>query len=217
MTCPPQHECFQPPRLTVTQHSLSTQHVWEQLGERLRRFFRARVADEATTDDLVQEAFLRIHRSLQQLTDEDRLAPWVFRIAKSLMVDHYRAVGREANVNAEHSLATVDELESTSDDPADEVDCNAQIAAWLPAAIELLPKTYREAVRLFELESLAQQEIATRLGLTLTAVKSRVRRGRAALATVVDECCVFELDRRGNILDYQRRGSCCPPRSCSDG
>lgn len=189
-------------------NKISTEQVWELLGERLRAYFRARVSNAAAADDLVQEAFLRIHQRLDQLKDEDRLASWVFQIAHRLVVDHYRSRGQAAaTLEANDELAVLDSAGQGSGEPAD---YNEHIAAWLPAAIELLPESQREIVRLFELEQVSQQEIAQRLGLSLTAVKSRVRRGRAALVETVDQCCVFELDRRGNILDFQRReDDCC--------
>jgi RNA polymerase sigma-70 factor (ECF subfamily) len=74
---------------------------------------------------------------------------------------------------------------------------------WLPAAIESLPETYREPVRLYELEGVSQREIASRLGLSLSAAKSRIQRGRTKLIDLIHDCCTFELDARGNVLDYQ--------------
>lgn len=190
----------------MSQPERSTQHVWEELGGRLRAYFQARVSDASAADDLVQEAFVRIHQGLGALTEHDRLAPWVFTIARNLLIDHYRAGKTRQGISA---LDAADDAASMAL-VADEPDCNARIASWLPAAIDELPVTFREAVRLFELEQLSQHEIAERLGLSLTAVKSRVRRGRKALAQVVNGCCVFELDRRGNILDYNRRQpDCC--------
>ncbi|MDA7977285.1 MAG: sigma-70 family RNA polymerase sigma factor [Pirellulales bacterium] len=147
---------------------------------------------------------LRIHQHLGELRDEDRLAAWVFRIARNVITDHYRANGKTVT-----HLASDEELGATTEGISGP-NFNARIASWLPAAIEQLPEAQREAVQLFELQGIPQQEIARRLGLTLTAVKSRVRRGRAALAKVINECCKFELDRRGNILDYQQRQqNCC--------
>ncbi len=186
------------------QSELSTQAVWEQLGQRLKGYFRARVSDAAAADDLVQEAFLRIHQHLDTLVDKDRLSHWVFRIAHRLVIDHYRGKSK-----TEGELAN--SCEPVAPEGKDVAGLNDRIAAWLPAAIDLLPESQREAVRLFELENVSQQEIALSLGLSLTAVKSRVRRGRAALVDIVNGCCVFELDRRGNILDYQKRErpDCC--------
>jgi RNA polymerase sigma-70 factor (ECF subfamily) len=69
-----------------------------------------------------------------------------------------------------------------------------------------LPEPYRDAVVLTELEGLTQRELANRLGISLSGAKSRVQRGRAQLKQMLDECCTFEFDRRGKVID-------CTPRA----
>jgi len=75
-----------------------------------------------------------------------------------------------------------------------------------------LPPAYREPVRLAELEGLPLAKIALRLGLSLTAVKSRVRRGRQMLKAKLQACCRFEFDRLGQVIGWERRRQllCCP-------
>ncbi len=78
---------------------------------------------------------------------------------------------------------------------------------WLQPMLETLPKKYRHALRLTELEGMTQQGLARELGLSLSAAKMRVRRGREKLKAALLDCCHFELDRRGNILDYHGKSS----------
>ena len=74
-----------------------------------------------------------------------------------------------------------------------------------------LPDPYREAVRLTEIEGLTQAELARRLGISLSGAKSRVQRGRAQLKEQLIECCRFEFDRRGAVIDCEpRRTTPCP-------
>ena len=62
---------------------------------RLRSSIRARVdGDETALDvllDVLQETVLRIHQNLDTVGDDDRLEAWVFRIARNMIVDHYRS------------------------------------------------------------------------------------------------------------------------------
>ncbi len=67
--------------------------------------------------------------------------------------------------------------------------------------IRSLPEGYREAVRLAEIEGLPQQEVADRLGLSLSGAKSRIQRGRVLLKDALEGCCRFEIDGRGNVMD----------------
>jgi RNA polymerase sigma-70 factor (ECF subfamily) len=60
-----------------------------------------------------------------------------------------------------------------------------------------------------------QAEAARRLGVSVTALKSRIRRGRLELKAMLLQCCEFELSSGGRVLDYWPRQECCAdvPRS----
>ncbi|MEZ4384546.1 MAG: RNA polymerase sigma factor SigZ [Nannocystaceae bacterium] len=186
----------------------------------LRGFLRARTADDATADDLVQEVFLKIHRSAGELRDGDRVGGWVFQIARNVLADHYRrGDGRPERRN--HADAAL-HLERAVDEAADleaegAAAQNRQLGLWLAATIQALPEPYREALTLVELEGLSQREAAERLGISHSGLKSRVQRGRAQLRRALARCCDVELDRAGRLIDYRERapscggdGPCCP-------
>lgn len=183
---------------------LHTEQVWELLSDKLRTFFRKRVSNQDQAEDLLQETFLRIHLNLEKLGEQDRLAPWTFQIARHLLTDYYR---KEARSNrTEHRPEDSEGLEGN---------LNELVAGWLPAMIEKLPESYRTAVRLYELEGVPQKQIAEELNLSLSGVKSRVQRGRKKLLEQLLDCCSFERDRLGNILDFQRKRTLCSEdRTC---
>ncbi len=185
-------------------------------GDELSAFLRRRVGDVATADDLLQEVFLRVHGRAHQIRDEERVAGWVFRIARNVVADHYRrGDGRDARRSAgDVALSPLErtrgELElgrSLRADPeAEELAAgDVRLAQWLAAVVERLPEHYREAIRLVELEGVPQREAAERLGLSRSGLKSRVQRGRALLRRELERCCDVELDRRGRPYDYKAR------------
>jgi len=181
----------------MTHELATTERLWKDLSDRLRSFLRRRVSDEQTAEDLLQETFVRIHRRLDGVRDTERIDSWVFQIARNLLADHYRAKSRET--------------QKLADDIGDEVEeqgnLNELVAGWLPEMIRQLPETYRDALELYELEGLSQQEIADRLGISLSGAKSRVQRGRTKLKSLLMDCCSFESDRRGNVIDYSPNAS----------
>ena len=69
--------------------------------------------------------------------------------------------------------------------------------------------TYSEALLLTDYEGLSQRELATRLGLSFSSAKSRVQRAREMLRQLLLDCCHFEFDRLGRVVDYQPRCDCC--------
>ncbi|MGL4461554.1 MAG: sigma factor-like helix-turn-helix DNA-binding protein, partial [Planctomycetia bacterium] len=125
--------------------------------------------------------------------EADRLAAWVYRIARNVVHDHHRNAR-----NAVVSLGDADPAADADDRPP-AAGCGA--CEWLGEMVRSLPDGYREAVQLAEVEGLAQQEVADRLGLSLSGAKSRIQRGRAMLRDVLDQCCHFERDARGNVTD----------------
>jgi RNA polymerase sigma-70 factor (ECF subfamily) len=188
--------------------STSTERIWTELHEDLAGFIRRRVPDEHVADDLVQETFVRIHENLDQLEDADRMAGWVFTIARNVIHEHYRRQPGHAAPLDEDAVA------ATPPGPLDR--WRRDGAEWLRELIGALPETYREAVLLSELDGLTQQEVADRLGLSLSGAKSRIQRGRALLKESLERCCDFQFDRRGNLLDVDPKPNQTTCRSCDD-
>jgi RNA polymerase sigma-70 factor (ECF subfamily) len=171
---------------------LSTESVWAQLSSDLRQFIRRKVSDEHVADDVLQETFVRIHRSLASLQNEERLAAWVHQIARNAINDHYRRTPGDRALPAEN-------LEQAAGNPLEPLQSHA--SEWMQELIELLPEDYRAALKLAEIEGLTQQHVAERLGLSLSGAKSRVQRGRALLRELLNQCCTFQFDHAGRLMD----------------
>jgi RNA polymerase sigma-70 factor, ECF subfamily len=175
---------------------------WRERRADLRRFVSRRVADRDDVDDIVQDVLVRAHESMHQLESADRLPAWLARIAANRIVDHYRA--RRPGDELPDDLAAVEA----------EDDAVQALAPCLPAMVDRLPGTYRDAVRLSELDGLPQREVAQRLGLSLSGTKSRVQRGREQLRQLVEACCRVVL-AGSTIVDFERRVAAAPRQRCN--
>jgi len=172
--------------------------VWTDFGNTLRRFILKRVGDEQAAEDILQDVFMKIHAGIGRLNDEGQLQGWVYQIARNAVVDYYRKTHRAQDLP--------DDLPAPEDDGAD---VERQLARSLRAMVEQLPAEYREALILTAFEGLTQKEVAERLGLSLSGAKSRVQRGREKLRDMLLDCCHFEFDRLGRVIDYYPRVDCC--------
>ncbi len=152
-------------------------HLWRAHQADLRRFVRRRVSDPHDAEDIVQDVFLRAQESLHRLESEERAAAWLARIAANRIIDLYRA--RRPTEELPEDLAA----EEPEDDPV------ADLAPCLPGLIERLPDTYRDALRLSEIDGLPQREVAQKMELSLSGAKSRVQRGRVLLRQMIERCC----------------------------
>jgi RNA polymerase sigma-70 factor (ECF subfamily) len=155
------------------------------------------VDDADIADDILQNVFLNIHAKIDSLKDASKLRPWIYQISRNAIVDHYR------------SHKSHDELpESIVQPEKDNAETARQeIEGCMLPLVRNLPDTYREAVMLSEIEGLTQKQVAEKLGLSLSAAKSRVQRGRIMVKNMLNDCCRFEIDHRGTMVDYQLKDS----------
>jgi len=183
----------------------STHDVWTAFSAGLLRFIRKRVANEHDAEDVLQDVFVKIHQRIDQLQDAEKLPAWVFQIARRAVIDYYRA-----RSSTPEQAEVPDELaERRAPEPV-----SAEVADCLTPMVERLPEPYRQAVVMTELEGRTQRELADSLGLSVSGAKSRVQRGREHLKTMLLDCCHFEFDRRGRVIDYEPRIATC--RACGE-
>jgi RNA polymerase sigma-70 factor, ECF subfamily len=168
--------------------------IWAEFAAKLGRFIRARVADAATAEDILQDVFVKIQGRLDQLADPAKLESWLYLITRNAIIDYYRL--RKKTTEVQESLA--------AEAPEGGRDMD-ELKAAFRRMIYSLPDPYRDAVVLTEIEGLTQKQLAQRLGLSLSGAKSRVQRGREQLKQMLLECCHLEFDRRGGIIDCRPR------------
>jgi len=177
--------------------------LWDRYNARLGAFIHSRVADDAEAEDILQEVFIHIHRNLCCQVDWNKPESWIYQIARNLIIDHYRSRRQLLEIPESYPV----ESELPEEDP------QAELALSLKDMIDELPESYRQALILTEYNGLSQQQLAESLGISLSGAKSRVQRAREKLRNMLLSCCHFELDRRGRVLDYYQRCSCCQPVS----
>ncbi len=173
--------------------------TWKNLRGELHGFLVAQVGEPATADDLLQDVFLKLHRRGSDLREKASPRAWLYQVARNAVVDHWRQRRETTEVSDDLAHAEV---------PTEET-VQARLAPCLRPMIESLPAAYADALRLTEVDEMPQAEVARRLGLSLTALKSRVRRGRTQLKDMLLRCCEFELSAAGRVLDYWPRQVCC--------
>lgn len=174
--------------------------IWERFSEDLGRFIHRRIANEQDAEDVLQDVFLKIHANINTLHNEEFVAPWIYRIARNTITDYYRSI---------KPTVELPETIQTETDNGDDEEVISQLATGLNELINELPEIYRQPLVLSEIEGMKQAEVAVHLGLSHSGAKSRIQRGRAMLKQALLDCCHFEFDRRGAVIDYYPRQVCC--------
>jgi RNA polymerase sigma-70 factor (ECF subfamily) len=161
------------------------QAAWEDIV----RLYRRRVFNIAykfvgrhdEAEDLTQEVFLKLYKSLDTFDRRANFQTWQTSVSRNLCIDHYRSVRREREtMNRTVDPDTLTPVAPTASPQA--VLEQQDRVALLRAALDRLTPPLRTAVMLRDIQELTYQEIADRLGLPEGTVKSRINRGRAELA-----------------------------------
>ncbi len=131
-------------------------------------------------EDLTQEVFVRVFRSLASYTP-GTFEGWLHRITTNLFLDLVR---RRARIRFEALPEDAERLPGPDRGPAQAYD-DTHFDADVQSALDALPPDFRAAVVLCDLEGLSYEEIAATLGIKIGTVRSRIHRGRHQLRTAL--------------------------------
>jgi RNA polymerase sigma factor (sigma-70 family) len=153
-------------------------------GSPLIAFLRRTAPCMADADDIFQEVWLRVVRSARSYDPEQRFTAWLFTIAWNQVRNHWR---RHKERQAVRTDDTTDSLANARypGPRADESLLEAERRDRLRRLIGLLPERLAEAICLRYFEELSEKEMASRLGVPVGTVKSRLHNGIKRLSPLV--------------------------------
>ncbi|MFF0147188.1 RNA polymerase sigma-29 (SigE) subunit [Amycolatopsis sulphurea] len=154
----------------------SWDEVVREHADRVYRLAYRLTGNTHDAEDLTQETFIRVFRSLASYKP-GTFEGWLHRITTNLFLDLAR---RRQRVRMEGLPEDTDRI--VGDDPSPEQHySDTHLDPDLDAALDELPPEFRAAVVLCDVEGLSYEEIGTTLGVKLGTVRSRIHRGRSAL------------------------------------
>ncbi|MFF2114161.1 sigma-70 family RNA polymerase sigma factor [Rhodococcus koreensis] len=187
------------------QEPADLEQLWRSFSSDLRAFIARRVSRPEDADDILSIVFLRMAKSLDNLRDQDRLLGWMYAITRNAITDFYRSAPHRREL-------VVDAVPDTPPDDESDVDeaAEKELASCLVPMLSGLPAEQAAAVKMVDLDARTHAAAAGEAGISVSGMKSRVQRGRAALQAQLHACCEISQDRAGHVHDYQPRsgGSC---------
>ncbi|OBJ67782.1 RNA polymerase sigma factor SigE [Mycobacterium sp. 1274756.6] len=158
----------------------ATMPSWDELvrqhADRVYRLAYRLSGNQHDAEDLTQETFIRVFRSLQNYRP-GTFEGWLHRITTNLFLDMVR---RRARIRMEALPEDYDRVPSDVSTP-EQIYHDSRLGPDLQAALASLPPEFRAAVVLCDIEGLSYEEIGATLGVKLGTVRSRIHRGRQAL------------------------------------
>jgi RNA polymerase sigma-70 factor (ECF subfamily) len=164
----------------------ATTALIKQISPQLYRFFAAQLGNAEDASDMLQDAWLRIHRVRHTYRPGQPLLPWVYAIARCVRVDSYRKrrriAVREIGVEALPEPAAVSAVSSS-----------------VPAFDELiadLPASQREVLIMLKVNGLSLEEVARATSSSVGSVKQKVHRAYQSIRSLLES----EPARKGGAL-----------------
>jgi RNA polymerase sigma-70 factor (ECF subfamily) len=183
------------PDSTVVERCLSGDDAaWEELvrlhSRRVYGLCYRFTGKDSEAQDLTQDIFLRVYRTLGSFRSaEGSFTTWLARLARNLLIDHYRRTRNERITDSiEEQLPGVEgrtEEKFKSPSRPDSAVAGREASELLQAALSKLSPELRETIILRDLQELEYREIADVLAIPEGTVKSRLNRGRAELARLL--------------------------------
>ena len=161
----------------------------ERHSRRVREYIRMMVKDGDVADDIFQETFIKAVRVIDQgrYTDNGKFLSWILRIAHNQVIDHFRSLKQQKQVNESDAgynvLGTLRFAEQTVEDEM----VSAQISADVRRLVELLPDEQREVVMLRYYSGLSFREIAEQTNVSINTALGRMRYALINLRKLIKE------------------------------
>ncbi len=168
---------------------------WLEYKDALHHYILKIVKDRDTANELSHEVLMKVYASCCSGRPVRNIRSWLFQIAYNTCMDHFRKANR------------LTELKNDFPDE-EENSIYKQAGEFIVPLLKLLPPKYAIPLELFDVKGKRQQQIADELGLSLTATKSRVQRGRKLLKEEIMTCFHIERDQNGELSAFNLKGSC---------
>jgi RNA polymerase sigma factor (sigma-70 family) len=165
----------------------------------VHRYFLRQGAAAAQADDLLQETWMAVVRSAERYTVDARFTTWLYRIARSKLIDHWRATRQQVLLDdaandpeLDDDIAAIDRIAASDALRPDVQAMSRQQAASFVAAVEALPAAQREVFLLHLDGELTMEQMA---GITDVGVETAKSRLRYAMKRVRAACADWLLPR----------------------
>ncbi|SES82646.1 RNA polymerase sigma factor SigZ [Thalassotalea agarivorans] len=178
---------------------MQLEQIWSTYRGTLKNFLHAKVSDPDEVEDLLQDVLIKVHTNLDKIKDDSSVKSWLFTTTNHAIIDFYRSNARKRQLTQE---------DTWYEEEAEE-DIKQQMAPCVLSFIDGLDADDAALLRMVEIENKPQKALAESMNISYSTLKSRVQSARRKLKGLFDQCCSFELDSQGNLMDATRKNNAC--------
>jgi RNA polymerase sigma-70 factor, ECF subfamily len=167
--------------------------AWSLHEPELRGWARRRLVNAADVEDFLQDVFIKALRQGMGFCSIQNARAWLYEVARNTLADRLRIAREFVELpddlpNAPNELAVVDAL-----------------TACLPRVLSELHADDRDVITCCDLQGMSQAAYAQKIGLSLSAAKSRLQRARVRMKQQMTQACQVQLDDSGQVADFVPR------------
>ncbi len=171
----------------------AAERLFSKYQTRLYHYIFASVKDDAVAHDLLQDAMMKAFVSIKrgQYHEDGRFEPWLIRIARNVLMDHYRDRKRFHQVHSDREVSMLPDTFAGSVTPDADI-ITSQERSQVRTLIQELPESQCEVVILRHFLGLTFQEIATHTGVSINTALGRMRYALINLRKIASEQQMFD-------------------------
>jgi RNA polymerase sigma-70 factor (ECF subfamily) len=182
--------------------------VYQEYQPKILRYL-SRLTGQDEAQDIAQEVFEKVSRSIGGFEGRSKLSTWIYRIATNTALDRFRSplFKRSLGHDTLEDRTGIDNRNvwtGETENPPDQKFIRREMSECVREYVNKLSPDHRTVILLKELEGFKNREIADILQISLEAVKIRLHRARAALKKELDNACAFYHTEQG-VLACDRK------------
>lgn len=165
----------------VTSYANGNNEAFDELlsrhGVRLHNYIYQLVGERDLTEDIFQETFVKAIMTIRQgrYTESGKFPAWLSRIARNLIIDHFRAERSESTVSTDDENYDILNRRELSEGGIEDEMIGEQICRDVRRLVELLPTPQREVLQMRYYKNLSFKEIADMTGVSINTALGRMR------------------------------------------
>jgi RNA polymerase sigma-70 factor (ECF subfamily) len=171
--------------------------VYSSFYQKVYNFFKSRVKADIIAQDLTQDVFVKLIKANYQEIHVS-VSALVFKIAKNTLIDFYRSAKDTTEFSEESFLENEQEVWDG--------EFESDVQECILVMLDKIPKQERLLLERIDINNESQKEISKELGLTYSALKSKIQRSRKKLHKELVNCCEFSKDKRGTTSFCRPKG-----------
>lgn len=152
---------------------LSFERLVRLYEKKLLRVVDRLIFDRFASEEVVQDVFVSLYKSLDRIDDSKPFAPYLYTIAKNAGISKLRAKKRGTNVQFDDSLSSHVNLEKEYEDKEKRL--------LVHRAVDQLPEKYQKPIRLYYFHDVSYEKIAHLLKVPVNTVRTHLKRAKKLL------------------------------------